>query len=334
MYKLKIVFVYLNSSFPAYLIENIRRTHNLFPDLEIYLVGNIQLEPDDLPVTFIRVNTIQFEKDFDNHSLDRHFRSGFWQSSIMRLLILEEVHANFPDNPILHIESDVLLMSNFPINLFENSSKSAWNNFNESSDVGALVFSPNLSETSYLVSTLRTIIREDPRITDMTALFRARQLSPDRFLILPSSYTDANFSNFPFIFDGAILGMWLFGQDPRNHYGGQPRFRNLPESKYTVRRGGFFISSDGCLMLRERDKISPVVSLHIHCKDVRLFHLRNDLFRSRIIESSKYFVTPIFLPRVFISLLVQSIKHREFLGFAFNFPLFGRLFKLIRKALK
>lgn len=306
----------------------------MFPELEICLVGNIQNKPDLLPVSFIRVDTNQFEDDLVNHAFDRNFRGGFWQSSLIRLLVLEEVHSNFPNNPILHIESDVLLMSNFPVHLFECATKPAWNNFNESTDVGALVFSPNLRESANLITTLRSIIREDPRVTDMTALFRARQISPDRFTILPTSFADPGFLDFPFIFDGAILGMWLFGQDPRNHYGAQPRFRNLPESKYKVDKGSFFISQDGILFLREGENISPVVSLHIHCKDARLFKLADNLFSSRIIDSSSNFVRPLFLPSVFVGLLIQAIKHRGFLGFLYNFPLIGRLFKVIRNAFK
>ena len=298
------------------------------------MVGNTQNEPDSLPVTFIRVDTNQFEGDFVNHALDRKFRGGFWQSSIMRLLVLEEVHAHFPNNPILHVESDVLLMSNFPISLFEGCRKVLWNNFNEVTDVGALVFSPNLDDSTNLVAALRSIIRENSKVTDMTALFRIRELNPDRFSILPTSCFDPSYSKFPFIFDGAILGMWLFGQDPRNHYGAQPRFINLPESKYKLKRGSFFTSEDGVLMLREREMISPVVSLHIHCKDIRLFKLTDKLFTARINQSSKYLVRPLFLPKVFFFLLIQSIKQRTFLGFLYNFPLAGRLLKTLRHALK
>jgi hypothetical protein len=188
-----------------------------------------------------------------------------------------------------------------------------------------------MSHTKLLVASLRKAVNANSQVTDMTALNFVRNERPDVFKLFPTSYLDESFETIPFIFDGAILGMWLFGQDPRNHYGFQPRFINVTESRYSIIRGSVHLDETGLLTLREGSEVSQIVSLHLHCKDTRLFEANSALFKRRVRSASKRIHVVLFNPRIFMKLTIEAIKENELRGFVYNFPLLGRLLRMIRR---
>jgi len=329
--KLHVVFVHLNTKFPKHLIANCYRMRSLFPEVNLHILHNTDSTlPDELGVAIHKIETSTYESDFKNHEWSRDFRHGFWQSSLLRILVLEQFHELFPNDSILHVESDVILMSGFPFDKIAQLDLPYWNSFGKKADVGALIYSPRMSYTKLLVASLRKAVNANHQITDMTALNFVRNESPDVFKVFPTSYLDASFETIPFIFDGAVLGMWLFGQDPRNHYGFQPRFLNLTESLYSIVRGSVHLSDAGLLTLREGSEVSQIVSLHLHCKDTRLFEANSTLFKRRVRSSSKRIHVVLFKPSVFFKLTIEAIKQNELRGFVYNFPLLGRLLRIIR----
>lgn len=333
MSKLHVVFVHLNTKFPKHLLANCHRMRSLFPEVDLHILHNTDNTlPDELGVAIHKVDTSTFESDFKNHEWSRDFRHGFWQSSLLRILVLEQFHELFPNDSILHVESDVILMSGFPFDKITQLDLPYWNSFGNKADVGALIYSPTMSYTKLLVACLRKAVTANSQITDMTALNFIRNGNPDVFKLFPTSHLDESFGTIPFIFDGAVLGMWLFGQDPRNHYGFQPRFLNLTESRYGIVRGSVHLNEAGILTLREGSKVSQIVSLHLHCKDIRLFEADSALFKRRVRSASKRIHLVLFKPRVFLKLTIEAIKQNELRGFGYNFPLLGRLLRMIRGA--
>jgi hypothetical protein len=108
-----------------------------------------------------------------------------------------------------------------------------------------------------------------PKNTDMEILGSLLS-SCTEVVELPSSFMRNKKSpQCNFLFDGAALGMYLFGQDPRNSMGIIKRFKKSPldlgsnriglDSK---RQGLVFIEDSNCIF---------VMSLHIHAKDLRIF---------------------------------------------------------------
>jgi hypothetical protein len=129
---------------------------------------------------------------------------------------------------------------------------------------------------------------EDGSLTDMTLLSTFARKYPDLVCYLPVSAgsnddslrfdvrnsTEAlqlgrNFVIFEGIFDSAPLGMWLLGQDPRNHLGRILRFRNLPESFIQAQAIGFEFNSD-LKILTTKSQI-PIFNLHVHSKELKYF---------------------------------------------------------------
>ena len=325
----------MNTEIPPHLLENLRRTQTLFPKHEVFLITNFSINlPADLRVKIFQVGINDFVSDFEAHEWDSSFRNGFWQASFMRILVLKTFHDRYPSDSILHVESDVILLPQFPFESISKLTKLHWNSFGNKADVGALIYSPSSTETAFLVSSLRLHLKVNPRATDMTALFAIRQENSDRCNVLPTSPLDQSFSSLPFIFDGAILGMWLFGQDPRNHYGYQPRFRNLSESFYALTRHSVRVHETGSLNFLECGVTAPIATLHIHCKDKRLFLQDGELLNRRIRQASKVLHLPLFRPTVLRELFVDALRERRLKGFIYNLPILGKLIRLFRFMIK
>lgn len=330
MKALRIVFVHLNTNLPKHLIENIKRMRLLFPESDLHIVHNLEISlADKFDITAHRITQSKYESDFKNHQWSTDFRSGFFQSSLMRVFVLEQFHKKFPMDPILHIESDVILMPDFPFEQIAELRMPHWNSFGIDADVGALIYSPTFNDTELLVKALRKVLCSNPHSTDMTALNYVRKENPEIYKLFPSSYQDETFKSLPFIFDGAALGMWLFGEDPRNHYGSTPRFKNPRGSHLGFKKKTVFLDNKGRLLLKEGSVLSQVVSIHLHCKDIRLFDFNNYLFRLRVRSSSKRVNMPLFSLKIFFSLARDAIRENQLKSFVYHFPFFGGFLRIV-----
>jgi hypothetical protein len=331
MQQLVLVFVHLNSVLPAHLIANIKRTNVLFPEKIVCIVTNVVQElPKEVRAEIIHLSISEYQIDFKNHKLDSRFRNGFWQTSLVRILVLEKVHKRYKDFALLHIESDVLLFDIFPFTSLLQKDSVMWSQFGEDADVGALMYFPTVSDTEFIVSELRKLIKDEPTITDMSALSVLRKRYPERINLLPGNYADPEYKVLPYIFDGAMLGMWLLGEDPRNNYGYRPRFRDRKESHHHFVMGDIQVDLGGRLTLAGPAGVSTIVSLHVHCKDARIFNPDNYLIKKRVAQSNSKIRYPLFSFIVFFLLIFESIRGGSFKGYIYHFPLLGRFLKIFR----
>jgi len=333
-YVVNSVFVHLGAALPKHLKDNISRHRKLFPNQKLTLIVD-RMPPEDLPqgiqiFTYVaEKNDLKILDEMDKVS-DFHFRDGFWKYTFLRLFALEKFHETYPDEPILHIESDVILMPNFPWEKFKSISQLAWLNVNSLCDVASLVFSPNSNETHFFVNELRIIAKEDPSTTDMLSMREFALRNPSHHTYLPS-LTERNsrvpdvydenaksqIANFQGYFDPSAIGMWNFGQDPKNLYGFRNRFHldssydlNPSKSEYFFEESRLF-DSDGL----------DIYSLHVHSKFLPLFSenwalsLAKELRKAR----EKRRVT-MFNPRAFIGAIKdRKLKDNVWLVFA-NIP--------------
>lgn len=328
---LTFVIVYLNLPPPEYTLENMRRLNRMFPNTKLVYVTNIPtVLPANINAMIFEIPTEKYQSAFAAHSFNQRFRNGFWQTSLLRLIILSEIHAKLEGGPILHLEADVLLMPNFPLSGFIKSRKLMWTTFNSEVDVAALLYSPSLEATEFLSLKLLEMLALDPTLTDMKALARFREQFTDKVTLLPSSDSDLTFHDFQCLFDGAIFGMWLLGQDQRNHFGRLVRFRDLQESKYKVGRK-VVTYRDRSLRLSVDGKSSiPLVNLHVHCKDPRIFEMGDKLLEKRVKQSQSRFTLPIFSAKIFLELLLMAVKMGEVKSLLLHFPVIGRPLKFFR----
>jgi len=350
----QLVFIHLGQAKVHHLVSNIERTHVLFPSFPINLIATRKIKSSELP-DYIKVfnykSSPEVEELFSSFGHDTKFRQGFWRFSLERLFALPELHKCFPDEGMLHIESDVLLLPNAPLDKISQEKELLWNHYNEDHDVSALLYSPSLSASNDLIFELEKQLRKDSKITDMTALSKIRKekaLNAKNFSSLNPEFAEMRnqFSNqikgvfdgvgYQGIFDGAAIGMWLLGHDPRNNYGHSKIHDNSPilngNSLVDPSSVGYELDDSGCLFAvstKEKDIKLPIWNLHVHSKSKSILGKDWQSALAKYIDlASSPNEIAIYDRSVVARMLVDSLRGRTFLRFVLGSP---PLLKIRRK---
>ena len=288
------VYVHLGPSIPTHLKLNIERHREIFPTQEITLIVDQEVEFGEFKnIDIFKVDSESLESElFAQMSkyLNFEFRNGFWKYTLQRFFALNLYHSFVSDKALLHIESDVLVMPDFPWQEFLKLGTLAWLKVNDEVDVAALVFSPKFTDTDFLISKLRIYASKNPKINDMEALQMFASEFPDRHYYLPSrthtcSRSGKELSNseskalsrFGGVFDPLAFGLWYFGQDPKNSFGLSKRY--VDDESHFVSPADAGLSLVGnSLKLTDETK---VFSLHLHNKKLSLFGMswKSNLYR-------------------------------------------------------
>ena len=282
---MKLVFVHLGKSNPKHLWANLERHTRLFPHIPVTLVVSENFKRHQLVPKAVEIVYYSRPEEtkalLDNLDLPESFRGGFWHFTFERLLTLELVHKKEPDMPILHIESDVLLLPNFPWSDLEERNRLMWGQIDAKEDIAALLFSPNLKLTRRLTSELRQVLGKDSNTSDMRALRElAKAMESTEFEYLPFDIGKTSIAGG--IFDVGPIGMYLAGLDPRNSWG--KRLYHVSIDHHIVKPQHMNFRIEGGDLKASNDSTELFVySLHIHSKDQRLFGRKStDTLRSLI----------------------------------------------------
>ena len=278
------VYVHLGPNFPKHLTRSLIRHRTLFPKQEIALITSDD-QTFSIPsgIEEFKVNTSELEAELFSEmsqNLNFEFRNGFWKYTLQRFFAINEFHKARPGKAITHIESDVLLMPNFPWGKFAVLKKMAWLKVNSEVDVAAIVHFPSAVLTEMFSKEIVTIVKATPGTNDMIVLHKLAKILESKHEYLPSLTPDniqSHFVNknlqgdavryFGGIFDPLALGLWYFGQDPKNSFGLRTRYigdvshdLNPVNTKLSIVNG----------VLRDQFG-TEVFSLHIHSKLLSLF---------------------------------------------------------------
>jgi hypothetical protein len=357
--QMRLVLVHLGGAQAEHLWLNIKSILKRFPKIEIAFVSDRhhpQL-PTDSGVTFFQYQRTEVAaKIITSLSHDSKFRSGFWHYTLERFLALEQYHQTCPDTKILHIESDILLLPNFPLEAFSKILKLAWLRVDENRDVAAVLYLPNLKETMWLVSEILKEISKNSLTTDMTSLNQIRKNNINRIQVLPSyssqlgmdlirespeqeelsAELSQDFFKFGGIFDPAAFGMWLTGSDPRNYYGKQIFF----DTKEIVGGGTYIdpsflkysMSEDGGLFCNIGNNAVRIWSLHVHSKDLRLFGEEwSSRLESLVIQSENGIVVTEFHLKTLLKSIYSNFRDQTLISWVLHIPKLAPFVKFLRK---
>ena len=298
---LRAVYVHLGENIPNHLILNLERHLNLFPKVKAVLVvdRSPSVKLDKRIEVFEYKRSSEIIELFNRASsyMDHNFRQGFWIHTFERFFAIEHFHKTNHASKIIHIESDVILMPNFPWDEFNEVKKLAWLNVNDQNDIAALVFLDSLEHTENLSAFLRKTLLMNPMSTDMSALREFAKLNLSAHTYLPSISKENKRAKlnqvllpgedhtnlFNGIFDPLALGIWLFGQDPKNNYGIVKRY--LDQSHHYVDASKMNISYESGRLFDQKER--NIYSLHIHSKNKKLFGPEWEIVLIKMLNEAK-----------------------------------------------
>ena len=118
-----------------------------------------------------------------------------------------------------------------------------------------------------------------------------------------------NFTKFNGIFDAAPIGMWMIGQDPRNHRGILRRYIDMNESYIHPGRTKYYLRDSS---ITNSQGVS-IFNLHIHSKEEKYFgrnwekHLTIAVHQSRSFSRKNRLLIKVSLG-IIVRKLVRDVK--------------------------
>jgi hypothetical protein len=313
----EIVFTFLGGKMPRYALQNLLLIEQWLPQSQITLVSDVdQHLPAKSRAKFVQVEPLTESWEFVSNNLDhpKLFRRNFWFYTIARFYALAS-YMEIQDSPILHVECDVLLLPNFPIQEFANiDTELAFSIVSQDSASAAILFLKNREAARTLVRLSEQLIAQDGNLTDMTILKRIYDQGLMTVTRLPSypheEESESLFSKS--IFDPATWGMYYLGLDPRNsrgfsRYAQSPNNHQIYPSNYELKLQG----SSLIITCRYCAGDWILFSLHVHSKDIEVFNKASSFhYLHKRIEKAQQGSYLEFKPKIFLGLSVEKVFRR------------------------
>lgn len=278
--------------FQKYIKENINQLLKFNFDIHVIIDFQFFKEMDKYKSSIKLINSSTLQTDFDKKSkLDKKFRNGFWNNSSKRLfLVYEYMKMNNIEN-VIHIENDVLLYSNLNYN-FEKKIYITMDSKNRC--IPGIIYIPKYDLLTKLIENY------DFKKNDMINLanfYNNNKNIVKTFPIINDSIDkciyNENFKEFNSIFDGAAIGQYLGGVDPKNLAGDSTGFVNetckIKYNKYKfkwMKKGNNYFP-----YVEINSKLIPINNLHIHCKKLEIFKMENPIENKYIKKQVNNFIT-------------------------------------------
>jgi hypothetical protein len=282
---INLILVHIGSEFPNYINDCIKQ-------LNKYNINTHLLIPSNLHefVTEKNINLCKIEDYYSDEFLnfknnyDESFRDGFWKSTSSRFIILNNYIVKNKLENIFHIENDVLIFSNLiEINDILKSSNCNMSLVMDSDNrcIPSIIWLRN----EVISNRLSSFILNNNSNNDMENLSSFYHTNNDvfNFPIIPdidinsvinnTNNNIVNYSNmfteYKTIFDGAAIGQYLGGVDPRNQPGNTIGFVN-ETTIFDVSKFKFeWINNEPYMIYN--DQIVKINNLHIHSKKLENF---------------------------------------------------------------
>ena len=216
------------------------------------------------------------------NNIDTHFRNGFWELTSKRLFLVHSLMREYEIVDVIHLENDVLVYYNCEL-LFNtlDINKIHFPVDTSYRAIASIMYIPDSNIFGFILSLYNT------NLTDMQNLSVIQRMTPYLFDNFPicfqeSDFTDEQryvtqlFSKFKMVFDGAAIGQFLGGIDPRNTVNNENTVGFV--SKECV------IKYDKYKIIWQTDKndikrpfidhennLIPIFNLHIHSKNLKMF---------------------------------------------------------------
>ena len=347
----KFIFIHLGLALPEYLIANIVRTKTLFPDVSITVISDFEIDAQvidaDVALHLYKRNDLTSSL-FAGHTED----NDFWVRSLERIICLAEyIKFETSENQFIHIESDVLLLPNFPIDEISMIEEIVWTRYNDVKDVGSLIYVPNRQSASLLHEAIVETLLNNPGITDMTLLsilsnkLKVANTFSNHLIPRNPKYTglwqidDSNEKvkiTSMGVFDPAQIGMWLTGMDPRNSFGityiRKSTFISNGDSEIDPSALRYWLEKDKTLKAESlKGNSFPIWTLHVHSKNLKLFENHWYLELEKIIEHGNNGNLKSWDAKAAKKIIIDNYKKKTLLKYLSYIPVVARLKEVLKK---
>lgn len=277
-----IILVHTGTIYPNYINVCIRQLKKY--NFNIHLIVSKCLvnlvESKDINISFAEDYVDTNYLSFDIKNYDKNFRDGFWLRTTNRFFLINNYVIKNKITEFFHIENDNLIFTDL---LYEKKVLD-----DSGFDMGVVIDSekrciPSIIyfKTPVIVSELCNYILNHQNMNDMENLFHFFNTNRDKVLnlpIIPYNYPlkktlSIDFSNqfslFNSIFDGAAIGQYLGGVDPRNDsrdtvgFINETTIFNPSNSEYEWKNGEIYMVYNNVNI--------KINNLHIHSKNLEKF---------------------------------------------------------------
>ena len=279
---MNIVLVCINN-FQDYILINIEQLIRL-GHKNIYIITNghffekfsSYLEK----ITLIDSDILDDSYEYNNKSkLSKDFRDGFWMLTSMRFFYIYSFMKKYNIENVIHLENDVLVYYNCSV-LNDKLNKKylylPFDTFNR--NIASIMYIPNHNTFKEILDKYdnnKNDMENFSRImkqTDLIANFPIF-INNSSSTNLENIFVTQNYDTFQYIFDGAAIGQYLGGIDPRNKEGNTVGFIN--ETCVIKYNNYSFIWKEDNIIKKPYiiidDNTIPIFNLHIHSKNLSKF---------------------------------------------------------------
>jgi hypothetical protein len=221
----------------------------------------------------------------------KNYRNNFWMTSMARFLVLAN-YQKLVEKELIHIESDVILAPDFPFEKFQSMSESiSFPIISNERGVASVLYLKDFKASEKLLETVIRELQRDCFTTDMLILgkhFLAeesrcplpigpegsrnyREFTPQ---IIQSKWDRLRWE-FGGVFDGADVGIYFFGTDPKNARGRSFLQRKIPTEYGDAKQWNLEYSEPRNFIDFVFGELkTPLYCLHVTSKQLSMFKIK------------------------------------------------------------
>ncbi len=272
-----LILVHIGPQFPDYINDCISQASR-FIGIPIHVILPHQfiplLSPGVIPHPIESLSSPYIDQFEQMSKLDSSFRNGFWKYATLRFFYIHAYAKKAGLNDIFHIEYDNLIYYDFAKKIDIFRQKDMWLVLDSPSRcIPSFMYFKNASALEHLLPQL--IHTSSRGMNDMESLAKYYNTNKSKVGLLPIVINYPNIPQeyyenafmFGCLFDGACVGQYIGGVDPRNTPGDTRGFIN-ETSIFRCDRVNIewkTVNSLNCPFLNNM----PMVNLHIHSKELK-----------------------------------------------------------------
>jgi hypothetical protein len=259
--------------FQEYIIDNIE--HLLKLNVDIHVITNSVFFPKlnkfKAVINIVDSDSLNIDIFNNKTKLNKTIRNGFWNNTSKRLFLLYEYIKLHDIKNVIHLENDVLLYKNMDYRMENKIYLTMDCNYR---CIPGIIYIPNYKLMTNLICNYNFSSND---MINMGIFYNNNKDIVNTFPIIDNSIQkciyNENFTEFNSIFDGAAIGQYLGGIDPRNRSGDTTGFVNetcvIKYNKYKfkwIKNGEYKLP-----YIQINKNLIPINNLHIHSKKLKKF---------------------------------------------------------------